>query len=73
VGDECRRGAHLPEILPDQRIERWGAASPGHTALPQGRPPRVGAPPAPIITRAGRPRPPRTGPLTLAPAHAPAP
>ena len=73
VGEECRWGEHLTELLPDQRLERWGADRPGNTALPQGRPQRVGAPPAPRITRAGLTRPPRTGPLTLATAHEPAP
>jgi hypothetical protein len=72
VGDECRLGEHLAEILPDQRIERFGADIPGNTALPQGRPQRVGATPAPIITLAGLTRPPRTGQLTLATAHEPA-
>jgi len=38
VGDECRLGEHLAEILPDQRIERVGADISGNTALPQGRP-----------------------------------
>ena len=72
VGDECRLGEHLTEILPDQHIERLGADISGNTALPQGRPQRVGATPAPIITRAGLTRPPRTGQLTLATAHEPA-
>src|SRR3989441_773058 len=72
VGDECRLGEHLTEILPDQRIERLGSDIPGNTTLPQGRPQRVGATPAPIITRAGLTRPPRTGQLTLATAHEPA-
>jgi hypothetical protein len=34
LGDECRLGEHLTEILPDQRIERLGADIPGNTALP---------------------------------------
>jgi len=72
VGDECRLGEHLTEILPDQRIERLSSDIAGNTALPQGRPQRVGATPAPIITIAGLTRPPRTGQLTLATAHEPA-
>src|SRR2546430_3602755 len=72
VGDECRLGEHLTELLPDQHSERLGADISGNTALPQGRPQRVGATPAPIITLAGLTRPPRTGQLTLATAHEPA-
>ena len=72
VGDACGLGEHLTAILPDQRIERLGSAIPGNTALPQGRPQRVGATPAPRITLAGLTRPPRTGQLTLATAHEPA-
>ena len=49
LGDECWLGEHLTEILPDQRIERLGADIPGNTALPQGCPERIGAPPTPII------------------------
>ena len=72
VGNECRLGEHLTEVLPDQYIERLGADISGNTALPQGRPQRVGATPTPIITIAGLTRPPRTGQLTLATAHEPA-
>ena len=50
LGDACRLGEHLTEILPDQRIERLGADIPGNTALPQSCPEWVGAPPTPIIT-----------------------
>jgi hypothetical protein len=61
VDDECRVGEHLTEILPDQRIERLGPDIPGNTALSQGGPQRVGAPPTPIITLPGLTGPPRTG------------
>ncbi len=61
VGDKGRLGKHLREILPDQRIERLGADIPGNTALPQGCPERIGAPPTPIITIPGLACPSRTG------------
>src|SRR6266852_6144477 len=69
VGDECRLGEHLTEILPDQRIERLGADIPGNTALPQGCPEWVGATPTPRRTLPRLTRPSCAGSLTLATAH----